>query len=177
MRRLFLLLLILIAAYVAYPYWTLYRLEQALLTDSTESLEKIVDFPAIRAGLKGQVEGGMLAKTDELAKKRPVLGDIGRALTEAFGPSIVGGTVDNLVTPETVLKNPTVVEHRKKDEGFEDFVHYAFFSGPTTFKIELKDPDDASLPTITSFMSLDGFRWRVTKVEMPPLKTLIPSGN
>jgi len=26
-------------------------------------------------------------------------------------------------------------------------------------------------------MTLDGFRWRVTKVEMPPLKTLIPSGN
>ena len=125
MRRLFLLFLILLGVYIAYPYWTLLRLEQALLANNAEKLEKFVDFPAIRAGMKKQVEGGLLEKSQKLGETRPILGDIGEALTRALAPSVVGGTVDSLVTPETILNNPTVVEHREKDEGFRDFLTYA----------------------------------------------------
>ena len=63
MRRLLLLLLILLAVYIAYPYWTLYRLEQALLTNNAESLKKIVDFPAIRASAKAQVADGLMERS------------------------------------------------------------------------------------------------------------------
>lgn len=177
MRRLFLLLLILLAAYIAYPYWTLYRLERALLTDNAETLQKIVDFPAIRASAKAQVEGGLMEKSQELGEKRPVLGDIGEALTKMLAPSVVGGTVDSLVTPEAVLNNPTVVEHRKKDEGFWDYMTYAFFSSPTTFRVDAKNPNEADAPTITSIMTLEGFRWRVTHVALPPLKAMVPKVN
>ena len=72
MRRLFLLILILLAVYVAYPYWTLHRLEQALLSNNAEALKRIVDFPAIRASMKDQVEGRLLEKSDPLGEKRPV---------------------------------------------------------------------------------------------------------
>lgn len=174
MRRLFLLLLILLAIYVAYPYWTLYRLEQALLTNNAETLKKIVDFPAIRASTKAQIEGKLLQKSQELGEKRPVLGDIGEALTKILGSSVIGGTVDDLVTPEALLSNPTVVEHREKDEGFWDYMTYAFFSSPTTFRVDAKDPNEADAPTITATMTLEGVRWRVTDVALPPLTTLVP---
>lgn len=177
MRRLFLLILILLAVYLAYPYWTLYRLEQALLSNNAEAVKRIVDFPAIRAGMKSQVEGGLLEKSEQLGEKRPVLGDIGTALTNLLGPSVIGGTVDSLVTPEALLNNPTVVEHREKDEGFGDYVTYAFFSGPTTFQLDFKDPNRADAPTIRADMTLEGIRWRVTDVELPPLKSIVPSVN
>ncbi|MGD8480333.1 MAG: DUF2939 domain-containing protein, partial [Methyloceanibacter sp.] len=86
MRRLFLLILILLAVYVAYPYWTLHRLEQALLSNNAEALKRIVDFPAIGASMKDKVEGRLLEKSDQLGEKRPVLGDIGTALTNILGP-------------------------------------------------------------------------------------------
>lgn len=177
MRRLFILILILFAAYVAYPYWTLYRLDHAILNNNAEALQSIVDFPAIRASLKDEVQDGVLAKTDELAKTKPAIGEIGRALAEAFGPSIVGGTIDGLVTPEAILENPTVVERREKDEGFDGFVRYAFFSGPTKFRVDLKDPDEANAPTLTAYMTFTGFRWRVSALNMPPLEALLPNGN
>ena len=177
MRRLFLLLLILLAVYIAYPYWTLYRLEQALLTNNAESLKKIVDFPAIRASAKAQVADGLMERSQELGEKRPVLGDIGEALTKILGPSVIGGTVDSLVTPDAVLNNPTVVEHREKDDGFGDYMTYAFFTSPTTFRVDAKDPNVADAATIAATMTLDGFRWRITRVALPPLKSMVPSVN
>lgn len=174
MRRLFLLFLILLGLYIAYPYWALLRLEQALLANNAEKLEKIVDFPAIRAGMKKQIEGGLLEKSQKLGEKRPILGDIGEALTRALGSSIVGGTVDSLVTPETILNNPTVVEHREKDEGFRDFLTYAFFASPTRFTVDVKDPKRADAPTLTGTLTLNGARWRLTHIELPPLTALTP---
>lgn len=175
MRRLFLLFLILLGVYIAYPYWTLFRIEQALLTNNAEKLQKIVDFPAIRAGMKKQVEGGLLEKSQKLGEKRPILGDIGEALTRALAPSVVGGTVDSLVTPETILNNPTVVEHREKDEGFRDFVTYAFFASPTRFTVDVKDPERADAPTVTGVLTLEGVRWRLTEIELPPLASVTPN--
>ncbi|MEM7400233.1 MAG: DUF2939 domain-containing protein [Pseudomonadota bacterium] len=177
MRRLFLLLLILLGVYIAYPYWTLHRLEQALLSNNAEVVKKIVDFPAVRASLKSQVEGGLLEKSEQLGEKRPVLGDIGTALTNLLGPSVIGGTVDSLVTPEALLNNPTVVEHREKDEGFGDNITYAFFSRPTTFQVDFKNPNKTEAPNIKAEMTLDGLRWRVTHVELPPLESIVPSVN
>jgi len=177
MRRLFLLILILLAVYIAYPYWTLHRLEQALLSNNAETLKRIVDFPAVRASIKAQVEGGLRQKSEELGQTRPVLGDIGKALTSILGPSVIGGTVDSWVTPEAILNNPTVVEHREKDEGFGDSTTYAFFSGPTTFKVDIKDPNEADSPTFVAIMTLEGVRWRVTDVELPPLGSLTPDLN
>ena len=51
MRSLLLLLAILVAAYLGYPYLTMYWLDRALLTDDRESLEQIVDFPEVQADL------------------------------------------------------------------------------------------------------------------------------
>ena len=174
MRRLFLLFLILLGLYLAYPYWTLYRLQNALLSNNAETLKKIVDFPAVRANMEKAVQGGLLRKSQELGKKAPVLGSIGEALTRGLGPSVVGGSIDSLVTPEAVLSNPTVVEQREEDKGFEGFLKWAFFTSPTTFEIQSQNPDKADAPVITSTMELQGFRWRITKVDLPPLKTLVP---
>ena len=174
MRRLFLLILILLGIYLAYPYWTLYRLQNALLSNNAETLKKIVDFPAVRANMEKEVQGGLLRKSQELGKKAPVLGNIGEALTRALGPSVVGGSIDSLVTPEALLSNPTVVEQREKDEGFDGFLKWAFFTSPTTFEIQSQNPDKADAPVITSTMELQGVRWRITKVDLPPLKTLVP---
>lgn len=168
MRGLLLLIAILIAAYIGYPYLTLYWLDQALLTDDKQALESIVDFPQVRADLKSEVKDAVIGKADEKAEKRPILGTIGAALAELIAPPVVDKTVDAMVTPESVLNNPTVVEHRRRDESFADFITYAFFSGPTTFTFDLTDPDEPKSPTVTAIMKLTGLRWRVVDIDLPP---------
>lgn len=173
MRKIFLVLAILLAAYIGYPYLTLYWLDQALLTDDKQALENLVDFPQVRADLKSDVKGQVLGKADEIAEKRPILGIFGQALTKLFAPDLVDSAVDGMVTPEAVLSNPTVVEHREKNESFVDFVTYAFFASPTRFTFDLKDPEKPDSLTVTAIMALDGFRWRVVGVDLPPLGTLL----
>lgn len=173
MRRLVLTLLILLAAYVGYPYLTLYWLNQALLTDDKQTLAKIVDFPRVRADLKADVKSDVYAKTREAAEKRPILGAFGEALAKLLAPSLVDSTVDTMVTPEAILDSPTVVEHRKSDESFFDFVSYAFFASPTTFQFDLKDPEKPDSPMVTAIMALSGFRWRVVGIDLPPLENLL----
>lgn len=169
MRRVILLLVILLAAYIGYPYLTLYWLDRALLTDDKESLTRLVDFPKVQANLKGEVQGQVLGKADEFAEKRPILGAFGQALAKLFAPDLVDSAVDSMVTPEAILNNDIVAEHRRKDESFANFVTYAFFASPTEFTFDLKDPEKPDSLTLTAVMELTGFRWRVVAVKLPPV--------
>jgi len=173
MRRVILVVAILLAAYAGYPYLTLYWLDRALLTGDQKALEQLVDFPRVQADLKGEVQDQVLGKAHEIAEKRPILGTFGQALTRLFAPDLVDSAVDRMVTPEAVLDNPTVVEHRRRDESFADFVTYAFFAGPTRFTFDLKDPEKPDSPTLTAIMELTGFRWRVVGIDLPPLESLL----
>lgn len=167
-RALLLLLFLVIAGYFAYPYYTLYRIDRALLDDDAQTLAELVDFSTIRGDIADEVTGDVLAKAGEAKEKRPIIGGIADALAKRLAPGIVAEKVDEKVTAEMVLNNPTVVEHRKKDESFVDFITYAFFTSPTKFKVDLKDPEKANSPAVTTFMELNGYKWRAVAVELPP---------
>jgi hypothetical protein len=44
------------AAYVAWPYYTLYRINSALETGEYAALEGLVDWPAVEGGMRGDIE-------------------------------------------------------------------------------------------------------------------------
>ena len=171
MRRLILAVAVLLAAYVGYPYLTLYWVDQALLTDNKPALERLVDFPVVRERLKTEVKLAVMDTAHELAEKRPILGSFSAALAGLVAPSLVDSAVDSMVTPEAILNNETVVEHRMKDESFADFVTYAFFAAPAEFTVDLKDPERPNSPTLTVVMELTGVRWRIVAVKLPPADT------
>jgi hypothetical protein len=76
----------------------------------------------------------------------------GDAITALLVPTVVDSAVEERVTPEKVLNSEVVVKHRQEQKSFADFVTYAFFTSPTEFRIDLKDPNDADSPTITAMM-------------------------
>lgn len=158
----------LIAAYIGYPYLTLYWIDQALLTDDSKALQRLVDFSRIRDELKADLKVEVFDSVHAEAKDRPVLGVFGTALAGLVAPPLIDATVDQLVTPEAILSSGIVVEHRRKQESFAEYVTYAFFSAPTRFQVDLKDPDAPDSPTITTQMELVGPKWRVVAVDLPP---------
>jgi hypothetical protein len=171
MRKWLLAGAILLAAYIGYPYLTLYWIDQALFTDNARALERLVDFPQVRTALKAEVKLAVLERAHEAAEKRPILGIFGAALAGLLAPALVDSAVDEMVTPDAILDNETVVEHRREGKSFVDFVTYAFFASPTEFTVDLKDPEKPDSPTVTAIMELTGFRWRVVAVKLPPIDT------
>ncbi|MGH6736490.1 MAG: DUF2939 domain-containing protein [Methyloceanibacter sp.] len=171
MRRWWIAAAVLIAAYVGYPYFTLYRIDRALLTDDKVTLQRLVDFPRIRGQLKDDLTLTVLAKARAEQEERPLIGAFGAALAGLLAPDVIDAAVDGMVTPEAVLSSPIVVERRRERKSFADFVTYAFFSAPTRFRVDLKDPEKPNSPTLTAEMELIGPWWRVVSIDLPPVRT------
>jgi hypothetical protein len=172
MRRAILLPAVLLgAAYVGYPYLTLYWIDRALITDDEAALTRLVDFPRVRTGLKADLKLQVLGKAHAEAEKRPILGALGAALAGLLAPTVVDNAVDGMVTPRAILDSDLVVEHQRKDESFAPFVTYAFFSAPTRFRFDLKDPNRPDSLRIAAKMDLVGPRWRVVAIELPPVES------
>jgi hypothetical protein len=171
MRKWLIAAILVAAAYIGYPYLTLYWIDHALLTDDEAALESLVDWPAVRQELKADVKLALIEAAQTGLGKNSFAGVFGGALTALLVPTLVDSAVEEWVTTEKVLNSEVVVEHRQDQTSFADFVTYAFFTSPTEFRVDLKDPNDADSPTITALMRLTGLRWRVVSIKLPPVST------
>jgi hypothetical protein len=159
------------AAYIGCPYLTLYWIDHALLTGDEAALESLVDWPSVRQELKADVKLALIEAAQAGLGKNSFAGVFGGALTALLVPTLVDSAVEEWVTPEKVLNSEVVVKHRQEQKSFADFVTYTFFTSPTEFRVDLKDPNDADSPTITALMRLTGLRWRVVSIKLPPVST------
>jgi hypothetical protein len=171
MRKWLIGAILVVAAYVGYPYLTLYWIDRALLTNDEPALERLVDWPEVRKGLKADVKLALIDAAQTQVGKDGVAGVFGAALTALLVPTLVDSAVEEWVTPEKVLNSEEVVKHRQAQKSFADFVTYAFFISPTEFRVDLKDPNDPESPSITALMRLTGLRWQVVAIMLPPVST------
>ncbi|HAH65500.1 MAG TPA: hypothetical protein DCL72_08505 [Rhizobiales bacterium] len=171
MRKWFLGAAALLVAYIAYPYLTLFWLDRAVLTGNTASLESLIDWPLVRQQLKADVKLALIQSAQTQVGKRNFAGIFGGALTALLAPTVVDSAVDEWVTPEKLVNNEEVVKRRQEQKSFADFVTYAFFTSPTAFRADLRDPKDPKSPTLTVLMALSGVRWRVVALKLPPPET------
>jgi hypothetical protein len=146
--------------YVAYPYVTLYRLGSAIRGADAATLEALVDWPAVREGIKEDV--------CDLAAEAPGP-KTGRELPQ-FGASFMRGitssAIDQAVTPQALLAaTSTLPESHPSPRGAEVHVNWAFFDSPTTFMVSLQ-PQGPSDP-VKLEMDLKGGEWRVQRVWLP----------
>lgn len=161
-------------AYGAYPYMTLYRLGMAIQTSDAKTLESLVDWPAVREGIKEDV--------CDLVADEP--GPDSATNLPAFGASFMRGiasnAIDKAVTPQALLaatgavSNPRirpsidrhVQQERPDDQSAADVhVNWAFFDSPTTFMISLQARGQTD--PIKLEMDLRHGRWQVQRVWLP----------
>jgi hypothetical protein len=172
MRRWILLLAgVLLGLYVAYPYVTLWRLDQAILKPDIPTLDTLIDWPEVRQRLKSEVKLALIDKAQTDLGTGGFAGIFGGALTALLVPTLVDSAVDGMVTPENLVHNDKVDELRRESKSLSRFVTYAFFASPATFRVDLKDPDDKDSLTLTTLFELRGGRWQVVALKLPPLGT------
>jgi Protein of unknown function (DUF2939) len=149
-------------AYVAYPYVALYRLGSAIQTADAATLESLVDWPAVREGIKEDVCD--LATNDKDPKASADLPPFGAS----FMRGITSSTIDQAVTPQALLAAATTVPPSpppKSARGADVHVSWAFFDGPTTFMVSLQ-PAGQTEP-VKLEMDLRHGEWRVQRVWLP----------
>lgn len=158
-------------AYIAYPYVTLYRLGSAIKGADAATLESLVDWPAVREGIKEDV--------CDLSADDPGPAKAGTELPP-FGASFVRGitssSIDKAVTPQALLAAATttaVAAPPKQPRGADVQVNWAFFDSPTTFLVSLQASGQAD--PIKLEMDLRDGTWQVMRVWLPA--ELLSSGS
>jgi hypothetical protein len=154
--------------YAAYPYVTLYRLDNALHTGDAATLQALVNWPAVREGIKEDI-------CDTVADSPETTSNDGKL--PAFGASFVRGiaasSVDQQVTPEGLVGMTRHQVAGLATYGTSMSVNWAFFDNPTDFVVDVDAPGRQG--SIRMQMSLTEAGWKVTRIWLPP--TLLAQGN
>ena len=158
-------ILIIGVTYVAYPYVTLFRLGSAIQTADAATLESLVDWPAVREGIKEDV--------CDLGVDAPSPGKSGAELPP-FGASFVRGiassSIDKAVTPQALLAAATTsvvaASPPPTQRGADVHVNWAFFDSPSSFLVSLQARGQSE--PIKLEMDLRDGEWRVMRVWLPP---------
>lgn len=149
------------AAWLVYPYATLWRLDIAVRQADAAPLRSLVDWDAVRDGLKEELSDWVL---DEPANGRPSneLAPFGAG----FVRGVTGRALDLKVTPETLMSLVHAASDTPRaDPPIDAYVEWACFTNPTIFSVRVRTDIDAE--PIRVVMELRGWRWKVRRVWLP----------
>lgn len=145
--------------YVAYPYATLYRLNQAIDTGNANALRTLVDWPAVREGIKEDL-------CDNVAASPATTVSDGEL--PAFGASFVRGIATNEVDRNVTPKGVVELTHRQfaaNAAGSGIAVNWAFFDDPTNFVVSFNATGQHA--PIRLQLTLKDAAWQVTRIWLP----------
>ena len=154
---------VLSSSYIAYPYLTLFRLGQAIRSGDSATLQKLVDWPAVREGIKEDV--------CDMVLDAPTQASAGQAdaTLPPFGASFVRGiassSIDRSVTAEGLVAAASTSAPRHA-QGADIRVNWAFFEDPAVFAISLSAPGQSE--PIKLQLELRHGTWQVRRVWLPP---------
>jgi Protein of unknown function (DUF2939) len=167
-----------VALYGAYPYFTLYRIQAAIEARDPVALDTYVDWPAVRAGVKSDLRAQMAKgslQSQSLSDQSPDA-QLGAGFSAKPVPMMIDKAVDAMVSSESLFN--AVAQDGSKSAAkakLWDYVSYAFFSSPTDFRVDVRDPKEADGPKASVLMSLTGATWRVTRVHLPLSEKNLPA--
>jgi hypothetical protein len=140
--------------YAASPYVALYRLDQALRTGDAGTLHTLVDWPAVREGIKEDICDGLAGDPAQA---------VDHGALPPFGASFVHGiatnAVDRAVTPEALVG---LTRHDPAAQSAAAHVAWAFFDDPTDFVVDLDMPGQRG--PVRLRMTLKDAHWQVTRI-------------
>jgi hypothetical protein len=154
MKTLITLLLLVACAFVAWPYYHLWRLDQAVAMNDPAALSRQVDLEAVRQQIKRRLN----------KEVHSAVGDVSNAFADWLQDGIrrMGDqAVERLVTLEWV-REQLLSKNRPGDAaGFIDHIDYAFFDRPDGFLVRIGRLDE---DPVHLRLTLKDFAWRISAV-------------
>lgn len=162
-----------VGTYVLSPVFAAHALIQAGKRGDAEALGRLVDFPAVRASLKDEVNQAL---ADEMRDQGGDAGEVLAGLGMLLAPALVSGAVDTLVTPEAIgqmvrsgqAPDPTdrQTPAKARPKADDDDIHQAWgYRSLDVFAVTLtrKDRPDRRLALVMTRRGL--FDWKLTGVD------------
>jgi hypothetical protein len=158
MRLLGYVFLILLVVFGIWPYYNLYRLDDALGKDDTSALSQLVDVEAVRSNYKRRLDRGLAIQPDSgnpagallwLQQNLQRLGD---------------AALDQTITPDWIrdsLREAAAAATDKRPAYFLAGVDFAFFESWDSFIVRLGELGAGETHVR---MRLQGSRWQVTDI-------------
>lgn len=158
MKTLIALLLAALLAFVAWPYYRMFQLDDALGTDNLPALAELVDLDALRQHTQQRFNAGVKGLSAGAPQSQAL--DWIRGQIERLGETALQQVV-NLEWVMDTLRQAATRHSKRPTPYFLSAVNFAFFESPDSFLIRLGAIDDQ--PTYVR-MSLKDYRWRVTDI-------------
>lgn len=153
MKKLFTLLLLVALAYGAYPYFEMYRLDQALQSNDQATLKEMVDIQSVRGDQKRQ----LAITTDKAVGYSDNI--ISQFLRE--GAQVIGETaVDSSVDMDWFVSR--LNDGKPASEPFAPMlerVTHAFFEKPRAFMFRVGEMNASPVQVLMVFG--DDYKWKV----------------
>ncbi len=148
-------LLFLVVLYGVSPYYSIYRLDQALSEEDAAAIAPFVDLAAIQAQYKARLSDGVdQALTSQDQAAAPILDWISANLQQ-----ISGQALEQIVSVEfvrSILRKAAIDATETRPAYLIAGIDYAFFTSWNRFEIRL---DETQV-----IMRLDGIDWRITDI-------------
>ena len=149
------LVLLALAAFVAWPYAVTYRLDNALVQNEHQALQALVDIEAVRGQVRQRLEQ-QIGGTD--TGQNAVLQWLSDGVRR-LGDGAIDRLIDLDWVRETLLAQSA--NARDTEPSFIRHIDFAFFESWNRFVIRLGELGKS--PTF-AILSLQGWNWRVTAV-------------
>jgi hypothetical protein len=171
------LAILLVGAYLCSPFLAMPALRSAARSHDAERLERVVDFPAVREGLKSQLNAMVMRKVaaDPDLKGNPFAG-----LALMLAPMMVDRAVDGFVTANSIAAmadtgktnaKPLAAGDREPAEAQAAAPEKArvscHYKDLGTFVVTAASPSDAKSKVDFVFRRTGLFGWRLERIGLP----------
>ncbi|MCU7795600.1 MAG: DUF2939 domain-containing protein [Candidatus Thiodiazotropha sp. (ex Semelilucina semeliformis)] len=154
MKALASLLLILVAAFLIWPYTAVYRLDKALEKHHRQALDEMVDIQSVRDQIKRKLNKNLESS----------IGDVSNSFIDWLQGGIQqlgANAIDEMVNTNWVASQLRSHNRNPNDGGFVDQLTYAFFDGPDRMLLRIGELDENP---VHAHLKLQGTQWRITAV-------------
>ncbi|OQW93000.1 MAG: hypothetical protein BWK79_13440 [Beggiatoa sp. IS2] len=149
------LLFLLVASYLAWPYFVVfYQLDNAIILNDQAKLEKLIDLSAVRTVYKETLENNL---KNTVGGQNAPWGDLVRQGVQAIGNPTIDATIDYKWVRERLLR----LGKNRPLQSFADSISFAFYESPTRFTARIGKLGDN--PTYVQLI-LQDWSWRVTAI-------------
>ena len=173
------LALLFATAFLGSPYWTVWRLSQAVKAGDAREVVRLTDFPAVRANLKPQLDAWLRARAARDAGKHH--GWL-QSLELMLAPALLGSAVDLVVTPETLtamlrsgrppdiartVQPPEVVTDGPREPAPTRAVRMGYEGDLDLFHADIVNRTHPDRTVTVKLVRRGVLRWRVESVMLP----------
>jgi len=152
MKTLIAILLLFLAAFVAWPYYHVWRLDQAVIANDQAALADLVEITKVREEIKRRLNKEVDSTVGEVSNTFVdwIQQGIQRMGSEA---------VDKLVTLDWVREQLLSKSAPQDPPGFRHLISYAFFDSPSGFLVRIGELGEEP---VHFRLSLQAGVWRMT---------------